>query len=264
MTDDPPRWSAPPPFQAFVTRALAALQADLRVEALAVTGSAVSGTMDPWSDLDLVVFVADAEEAALTPEHPALAARLGPLLVAHRGDHVGEPRLLICLYDPPLLHVDLKFVAMRDAPTQRLSRLRLLWARGSPPALPEPAPPRPFDTQWCADRLPGWTHYLAVKVGRGELYEALDSLGTLRARVLGPLIAMEAGVRPRGLRRLEETGSPRLDALARTVCPPERAAVVRASQEAVALAAALLDAVAPEVQRHREAEARTLAFLRGV
>ena len=30
------------------------------------------------------------------------------------GEHVGEPRLLICLYDSPLLHVDLKFMSIAD------------------------------------------------------------------------------------------------------------------------------------------------------
>jgi hypothetical protein len=42
------------------------------------------------------------------------AGALGPLLSAFTGDHVGEPRLLICLYGPPLLHVDLKFVTPAD------------------------------------------------------------------------------------------------------------------------------------------------------
>ena len=42
------------------------------------------------------------------------AQRLGPLLASFTGEHVGEPLLLICLYGPPLIHVDLKFVALHD------------------------------------------------------------------------------------------------------------------------------------------------------
>ena len=40
----------------------------------------------------------------------AFAAGLGPLLACFTGEHVGEPRLLIALYGPPPVHVDLKFV----------------------------------------------------------------------------------------------------------------------------------------------------------
>ena len=41
----------------------------------------------------------------------AFAAGLGPLLACFTGEHVGEPRLLICLFGPPLVHVDLKVVS---------------------------------------------------------------------------------------------------------------------------------------------------------
>lgn len=48
-----------------------------------------------------------------------LAGTLGHLLHAFTGEHVGEPRLLICLYGPELLHVDLKFVTL-EMLTQRV------------------------------------------------------------------------------------------------------------------------------------------------
>ena len=41
-----------------------------------------------------------------------LAESLHLLLAAFTGEHVGEPRLLICLYRSPLLHVDLKYVSL--------------------------------------------------------------------------------------------------------------------------------------------------------
>ena len=43
-------------------------------------------------------------------QRKVLAGTLGHLLHAFTGEHVGEPRLLICLYGPELLHVDLKFM----------------------------------------------------------------------------------------------------------------------------------------------------------
>ena len=48
-------------------------------------------------------------------EGPALAERLGPLLGWFAADHVGAPELLVCLYGPPLRHVDLKFVPLSRA-----------------------------------------------------------------------------------------------------------------------------------------------------
>ncbi|NRS94850.1 hypothetical protein DFH40_002566 [Clostridium beijerinckii] len=45
-------------------------------------------------------------------ERIKIAESLGTLLSAFTGEHVGEPRLLICLCEPELLHVDLKFVSI--------------------------------------------------------------------------------------------------------------------------------------------------------
>ncbi len=253
----------PDAHKSFLDQALPALQADLRVHAVVIAGSAVTGGMDEWSDLDLVVLVEDVAEVALAQEHFEIAARLGTLLQAFRGDHVGEPRLLICLYDAPLLHVDVKFMANKDASTLRYPA-EVLWARAAPPELPAPAPAKAFDLQWCADRLPGWAHYLGIKIGRGEWFEALNSLDFVRTRVLAPLIAREVGATPRGVRRLEETRSPRLEWLARTVCTYDRTEIATASKEAMLLAWSLLDAAGPGVNRNRPAEERALGFLNEV
>jgi len=42
------------------------------------------------------------------------AGRFGYLLNAFTGEHVGEPGLLICLYDEALLHLDIKFVMVEE------------------------------------------------------------------------------------------------------------------------------------------------------
>jgi predicted nucleotidyltransferase len=253
----------PDAHQSFLNGALPVLQSDARVQAVVVSGSAVTGGVDVWSDLDLVVLVEDAAEAALTGEHFAIVERMGTLLQAFRADHLGEPRLLICLYDTPLLHVDVKFLAYKDVHTLRYAA-EVLWARSVRPDLPGPGAAREFNVQWCADRLPGWAHYLGIKIGRGELFEALNSLDFLRTRVLAPLIALEAGTPPRGLRRLEETKSPRLASLARTTCAYDRAAIAAASGEAIELASSLLDVVGPNVNRNRHAEHRATTFLNEV
>lgn len=246
----------------FLLRALPVLQAEPPVQAVIVSGSAVTGNMDEWSDLDLVVLVDDAAERTFTGQHFVVVQRLGTLLTAHRADHFGEPRLLICLYDAPLLHVDLKFMAVKDAGTLRYAS-ELLWSRGEPPQLPAPAPPPTPDLQWYADRLPGWAHYMGTKLGRGELFEAMASLEFFRARFMVPLITIEAGRAPRGPRRLEETGSPRLGDLRRTYCPCDRGEILKAAELAFGMVQALLDALGG-VRRHAQAEARAVGFLRGV
>ena len=251
----------PDAHRAFLDGALPILRADPRVTSVVISGSAVTGGIDQWSDLDLVVFVEDSAETEVWRQHFEIVGRLGKnLLNAFRGEHVGEPRVLICVYDDPLLHVDVKFMAHKDAATLHYPA-EVLWSRAAPPALPGPEPTRAFDVQWCANRVATWAHYVGVKIERGELFEALDSIAFLRRRVLGPLIALEAGVEPRAVRRIEESESPRLESLARTACGYDRHAVARAAQEAFRLAWSLLDAHGDRVQRNPAAERRTMAFL---
>jgi len=82
---------------------------ELRIVGVTIGGSAVIGAMDEFSDLDFVVVCRDDAQSDVVSEAHDFARRLGPLLAAFAGEHVGEPRLLIALYGPPLLHVDLKF-----------------------------------------------------------------------------------------------------------------------------------------------------------
>ncbi len=250
-----------PSMQAFLDHAVPVLEADPRFRALLIAGSAVTGGMDEWSDLDTIVVVEDPASEALWAEHFAVVAQLGKLLVAFRGDHVGEPRLLICLYDAPVLHVDIKFVAARDLlPLRAPAEVR--WSR-EPLALVVQLVAARFDVQWCADRLPGWVHYAAIKLGRGELFELASTLDFLRTRVLGPLIALEAGEAPRSVRRLEALDSPRLPELARALSAYDRTSLAEAARRAFALAFSLPDGH-PHVVRHIAAEATLLAYFEAV
>jgi hypothetical protein len=54
------------------------------------------------------------------------ASRLGELLPSFTGEHVGEPRLLICLYNNPLLHAELKFVTPEEFKKRWKTRLYFL------------------------------------------------------------------------------------------------------------------------------------------
>jgi hypothetical protein len=190
---------------AFLATALERLQADARLLGVAAGGSVLTRSADEYSDLDLVIAVEPASFQAVLEEGQRIAADLGPLLAAFTGEHVAEPRLLICLYGPPLLHVDLKFVALPDL-AERVEDPLVLWERDGrvsaalsrgTAAYPQP------DLQWIEDRFWTWVHYTTVKIGRGELFEALDALAFLRNGVLGPLALQAKGARPQGLRRIE-------------------------------------------------------------
>ena len=45
---------------------------------------------------------------------------------------------------------------------------------------------------------------MTTKIGRGELFEALDGLSFIRVTVLGPLVLLESGARPFGVRKIEK------------------------------------------------------------
>jgi predicted nucleotidyltransferase len=199
--------TAPELHARFLQAALDRLRQDRRLIGVAAGGSYLTGAMDEFSDLDLVIAVEPEAYEAVSAERHAIARSLGPLLAAFSGEHVGEPRVLICLYGPPLLHVDLKFVSLPDVAT-RVEDPRVLWERegrlsaaldSSAARFPEP------DRQWIEDRFWTWVHYGAAKIGRGEIFEALDFLSFLRATVLGPLALQSRGARPSGVRKVEAT-----------------------------------------------------------
>lgn len=200
----------------------AQVQADPRFEALLLAGSAAAGQADEWSDLDLVIVCAPEAWPAVLDARQQFARDCGPLLSAFTGEHVGEPRLLICLYGPPLLHVDLKFVTP-EAVAARVDDPRVLLDKtgdatralaASRALYPAPEP------DWIEDRFWTWVHYAATKIGRGEMFDALEMLGYLRCRVLGPLALQAVGATPNGVRRIERLAPAWAGELAATVAQP--------------------------------------------
>ena len=197
-------------------------------------------------------------------ERLVIAERLGPLLAGFTGEHVGEPRLIICLYGPPLLHVDLKFVSLPDA-AERVEDPVILWERDgrltAVMAEGEAVYPAP-DLQWIEDRFWVWIHYGATKIGRGEVFEAHDFLAFLRMVVLGPLALADQGSRPTGVRKVEWHAQAHLKALRDTLSAYEPLACTRALRAAADLYRQLRDKHRPQdlIARH-EAETATLAYL---
>src|SRR5262245_13715395 len=188
-------------------RVAAAVRTDPRFEALLGTGSLAYGGFDEHSDLDFVVVVRAGDYASAMAGRQAFAARLGSLLAAFSGEHVGEPRLLICLFGPPLLHVDLKFITPDDLGTLS-ERPVVLWARDDGELERRMAgmtvSGRGRDAQWYEDRAWVWLHYVATKLLRGEHFEAIGGLDFFRDQVLGAMLQRNAGRQPRGVRRVED------------------------------------------------------------
>jgi predicted nucleotidyltransferase len=259
---------APPPrHAAFVENALPHFQSDSRVVGVAAAGSWITDSMDEHSDVDLVIALRPESFLEVMAERHAIAARLGALLTAFTGEHVGEPRLLICLYGPPLLHVDLKFTAVDDL-RKRVEDPVVLWERdgaitralaGSQPAWPQP------DPQWIEDRFWVWVHYVGAKVVRGEWFEAIDSLAFIRSKVLASLAALAEAKDARGVRHVERDLGAYVDGLRKTIPTHDPRSCASALRATVEQYRALRERLAtPGLVRRESAERAALAYLDAV
>lgn len=190
--------------QEFAAKAKAILEPDENVTGLAVGGSWITNELDEFSDLDLIL-VTKEKIAGDKNRMIAYAQRLGDFLSGFTGEHVGEPRVLICLYDNPLLHVDIKFVTLEEFHTRIETPVLLLDKNGQlEKALHQSQAKFPYpDYQWIEDRFWTWVHYALLKIGRGEYLEAFDFFGFLRMVVFGPLLHTRNKNLPRGVRKVE-------------------------------------------------------------
>jgi hypothetical protein len=188
----------------FANRCKQILETDEQVIGLTVGGSWLTNQIDEFSDLDLILVtkekISDNKEKMI-----AYAKRLGNYISGFTGEHVGEPRLLVCLFDRPLLHVDIKFLTLEEFHSRVETPTILLDKEGQLQAVIERTRseyPYP-DYQWIEDRFWIWIHYALLKIGRGEYFEAFDFFGSLRAIVLGPLLHIKNASLPRGVRKVE-------------------------------------------------------------
>lgn len=222
--------SLPELHREFLQRSIDRLNDDRRIVGVAAGGSFITNSMDEFSDLDLIIAVEPAHYAEVMAERMKIAASLGQLLAAFTGEHVGEPRVLICLFEKPLLHVDLKFVSLEDVAT-RVEDPCILWEREGRLSSALAHSEAEFPTrspQWIEDRFWIWVHYAATKIARGELFEAIDFLSFLRVTVLGPLALARAGARPSGVRKIETIAPAFALELERTIATHDAADCIRA------------------------------------
>lgn len=247
----------------FANRAVEILKADESVIGLAVAGSWLTNELDEFSDLDLILVtknkVADDKEKML-----AYANRLGQFLTGFTGEHVGEPRLLICLYDNPLLHVDIKFLTLDEFKIRIEQPAIILDTNNQLQDIIEQTTfkfPYP-DYQWIEDRFWIWIHYALLKVGRGELLEAFDFLGFLRMVVLGPLLHIKNNNLPRGVRKIEnQIINEDFDAIKATIPNYTRASLLYSLEKSVLLYRKLRTTIfTPDIHLQIDTERKVMAY----
>lgn len=203
----------------FANKSKQILETDDNVIGLTVGGSWITNQIDEYSDLDFIVVtkekISDNKDNMI-----AFAKRLGDLLSCFTGEHIGEQRLLVCLYDNPLLHVDIKFLTIEEFHHRVETPIILLDKDGQLQSVIDKTTavyPHP-NYQWIEDRFWIWIHYALLKIGRGEYFEAFDFFGSLRTIIFGPLLHIKNGNLPRGVRRVEiELDSHDLDELKQTI-----------------------------------------------
>ncbi|MFD6275939.1 nucleotidyltransferase domain-containing protein [Streptomyces sp. NPDC060209] len=233
---------------------------------VAVAGSIAVGHPDVYSDVDLVVVVDDASFDDVMAVRLALIGSWTDLVAGFTGEHVGEPRLIIALVGPPLLHVDFKFVRASDF-AERIEDPDVLWDRDG--GLARSLAEHPFrapslDLQWIEDRFWIWVHYGATKLGRGELFEVIAFLGFLRDTVLGPMAAQRVGAPPRGVRRLESIAPEEARDLGATLCGHDVQDAGRAVLACVELYRRWLEDAGAAVERRNRAEELAVRYLHDV
>ena len=184
----------------------------------------------------------------------------GTLLAAFTGEHVGEPRLLICLYDRPLLHVDLKFVALPDV-AARVEDPAVLWERdGRLTAALRGARRRTRSRIRSGSRIGSGSGSTTPRrrSAAASCSRRSTSSAFLRAIVLGPLALRRAGAQPTGVRKHRDVVPEFARELRRTVAAHDARDCIRAVRAAVELYRGLR---APDVVRGEAAERAAMQYL---
>lgn len=250
--------------QEFLKNAMPVIQQDARILGVAAAGSWITQSMDQYSDLDLIIVVDCAQYQPFMSDRTPILERMGKLLVSFTGEHVGEPRVFICLYGDPLLHVDVKFIALDDLKS-RIEDPAVLWERNRALSkmIESSEPKYPMlDLQWIEDRFWVWIHYVAQRLGRGELFEVIDFLSYLRSQVLGPLALASHSHLPRGVRRLEVLASADLPAFMRTISSYDRESCGAAIRASISLYSRLREQASNQILNRRiQAETAAVAYL---
>jgi predicted nucleotidyltransferase len=255
----------PPTVRQFLEEALPILRGNSRLLGVAAGGSYAHGRMDRYSDLDLLLVTTNNDAKEIVARLPELAQAIGPLLSSFSGSMFGVPELLVCLYAPQPLHVDLKVVAI-ETMRNGIERPEVLFdrtgeLRACVAAMTVAWPD--LCAQWFEDRFWIWVDYVVRKVGRGEIFDALDCLAMIRKRVLGPMIARHLCQRQDEVRHIERVAPELSEQLKAVIGRHDAGDLLRALDAAILLYTELRRDEAPEKPRDG-AEAAARAAVKSV
>jgi len=202
--------------RALLQRAVDHFRDDKRVMGLVLGGSLAHGIADSYSDVDLYIVARDESFDAVFEERGAVALTLGSPLLSFAIDPIpGGSRDYIVTYPGPI-KIDLMYhreseivpapkwtggVVLKDASGlvgNVLARSRNF------------APPTPSSEELLELDKRFWTlcWYVFGKIMRGELWEALAGIHTIRSDALLPMLDWTAGRPHEGYRRLDATLDP--------------------------------------------------------
>ena len=200
-----------PEHRELLERAFARFRDDARALGLVVGGSLAHGGADFYSDVDLYVVVRDGAFGEVFAERGSIAKAVGSPLFGFDVDPVpGGSTDRVVVYEGP---VKFDFMYLRDSDFEP----HLKWAGcavlkdadgrvGAAVARSEAlGPPRPSaeGLSELNQKFWTWCWYAFGKIERGELWEALDGLHSIRSFALLPLLDWAAERSHEGYRRLE-------------------------------------------------------------
>lgn len=251
----------------FINQVVERIKDDKNVVGLAVAGSFITQEVDEFSDVDLVLVTINRVSDDVS-EMEKYARSFGHYLNGFTGEHVGERRLLICLYDNPLVHVDIKFLTL-DEFQNRIENPILIFDRenklekiinSTKAEWPK------LDFQWIEDRFWTWVHYATLKLGRGENFETLDFLSYVRTFVTSPLLQLKNGKLPRGLRKVEMNfNKTDIDKLVGTVPSYTTESLFSALDNTVSLYLELRQRIFPaSIKLRTDTQQKTLEYLQQI
>ena len=261
--------SLPEKHRQFLLPFIEAIEQDSRIIGIAAIGSLGFGDIDEFSDLDLIVVCEDTHRDELQKNAEAFAKQFGPLLSFYRGHHVGEPRLLVCFFGEPLLHVDFTFMTLDEFAVDRVQVPAILLDREdklrSAVARVEVDFSKPH-RQSIETKFWVWIFNASCKLARGDLFSAISYIGTIRKSALIPLIQDNAGATPRGFRTLQSDAPDLYEQLIHTH-PKEfsKQEVARALQAAADIYRAVRSGSDAEgINFNSEAERAACSFLNSI
>jgi predicted nucleotidyltransferase len=203
MIPDAVSWTlrAHPPLQSALTACVQHLAVPGR--ALAVLGSVARGSVDRFSDLDLVVWAGPDEDAdRLADTVAAVATGIGRTLVSFRGTHLNRPNLVVTYAElqGTVVKTDIEVLPAGEPPTAEC----LLALYGQPPcrAVTEPGQDGAVLAE-TLNRASGWTWFTYGKIIRGEYFAAARAIDFTREHALVPALLFQRGLPQDGHRHLE-------------------------------------------------------------